>query len=48
VDHAGCVYTTEQSRTVENSRPDFGGKSGMVRGKSGMKCGLEKNLVFLE
>ncbi len=25
-----CVLTTEQSRIVEHTRPDFGGKHGMV------------------
>jgi hypothetical protein len=43
-----CVRTTEQSRTVEYTRPDFWKKSGISGEQSGRKCSLEKNPVCLE
>ncbi len=43
-----CVRTTEQSRTVEYTRPDFRENPVWFGEKSGMKCGLEKNPVLLE
>jgi hypothetical protein len=27
---SSCVWTVEQSRTIEETRPDFGKKSGMI------------------
>jgi hypothetical protein len=43
-----CVRSTDQSSTVEYTRPNFGEKSGYLKKKSGMKFSLEKNPVLLE